>query len=281
MLSFIIKLLLATLILWYLTVNEILDLNVLMGLDTRVMVQIMFVGLVVFFISMLLMTYRWFLILKGQTLKFNFNQLLSFMMISKFMMIVLPGLGEDLVRIGYLYDTMKARLPKITVATLMDRIVGFYALTFISGISAVYFLVNPFMLDQSLLRIIHWILAIFCAGTVCFGCLLIFNKSIYKFISAYDNWFVDKLKQLVEACSQLRKNLIFTFLISVLNHAIIIAFLFFITGVLNINISFKNHLLLDPIALVGNFLPITPGGIGVTESFLGFYTSKLTLKMVL
>ena len=97
-------------------------------------------GVVVFFIALLINTFRWIRLLAFEKVHLSFSDGYSLSLIGIFFNFVIPGgVGGDVVKCGYLFKRYPSQKWFVGWSTLMDRILGLVAALLYAAIMAVAF----------------------------------------------------------------------------------------------------------------------------------------------
>ena len=244
----IIQYILLFLLLYYLYKNNYFDLEFLNSFFYK---KIFYIVFLFSFITIILNSYRWLIILKSHKFKISFFEIFKLVYISSFFNNILPGsYGEDLVRIFFISKIAKKNKLKISSSIFLDRIYGLFGLIFLGNF---VFLIVSIRYDYFYFFIIFNCISII---------LIILIYIIIKRFTFLSN-FAYKIKNFFE--------LQFDVLLKCISISIV---LFFFVH-LSIYIISKYYFELDinllivffsnTISTLSSVIPITPGGVGIAE----------------
>ena len=244
----IIQYILLFLLLYYLYKNNYFDLEFLNSFFYK---KIFYIVFLFSFITIILNSYRWLIILKSHKFKISFFEIFKLVYISSFFNNILPGsYGGDLVRIFFISKIAKKNKLKISSSIFLDRIYGLFGLLFLGNF---VFLIVSIRYDYFYFFIIFNCISII---------LIILIYIIIKRFTFLSN-FAYKIKNFFE--------LQFDVLLKCISISIV---LFFFVH-LSIYIISKYYFELDinllivffsnTISTLSSVIPITPGGVGIAE----------------
>lgn len=213
--------------------------------------------------SLLLSGWRFYLLLCAAQLHLPMQRAITLTFIGAFYGILLPGMiGGDAVKAVYLCGDIRERRPQALTAILTDRIIGMYALFLLATLAL------PFMglLRIFIPRLLLTLLPLFMLLLTC--CLALpallpekrFQQIIHVLPVPFRTFFCTL--RLYLRSTRLVLN---TLLLSLFSNGLVVLFFWQIGLLLQDHLSLWQHLLLDPLALSLNAVPLTPGGIGMAE----------------
>jgi uncharacterized protein (TIRG00374 family) len=180
-------------------------------------------------------------------------------------------IGVDAIRATYF--CLKAKNRKIDAITciLTDRIIGIYALILLATIAAGIGL----LIDH---QSVHNGFVIVSGGTlltVTLGVAIISSKNLLEkgLLSAIYNRLPAVLHDITQAIQKIisfRQDVGLCLFITLISQSITIINFVIIGSLINDNLPVLAHFIMDPIALFFNSVPITPGGLGITESAFAY-----------
>ena len=244
----IIQYILLFLLLYYLYKNNYFDLEFLNSFFYK---KIFYIVFLFSFITIILNSYRWLIILKSHKFKISFFEIFKLVYISSFFNNILPGsYGGDLVRIFFISKIAKKNKLKISSSIFLDRIYGLFGLIFLGNF---VFLIVSIRYD-----LFYFFIIFNCISII----LIILIYIIIKRFTFLSN-FAYKIKNFFE--------LQFDVLLKCISISIV---LFFFVH-LSIYIISKYYFELDinllivffsnTISTLSSVIPITPGGVGIAE----------------
>jgi uncharacterized protein (TIRG00374 family) len=194
-------------------------------------------------------------------------------LIGSFSGALLPGLlMGDAVKAVYLFGDTENEKARAVAIVASDRITGIFSLFLLGALTSAFILGTGIVaVDPILLIVAPMIVALVLIG-VGFAWLLGERATS----SMHRLW--DRIPETIRtiaatAYSYLRrpKILAAAIALSVLNHALVVVS-FVVAGLLLTDqLSPLHHLAVDPLAMVMNIVPFTPGGIGLTEGAFSFF----------
>ena len=263
------KLCLAALLVGWLWKSGRLDLSVVRGLDVdgRTAGWVT-AGVAAVFGGQMLLAIRLRMLLAKQQLSVSFSRALGLTMIGAFFGSILPGLvSGDAVKAVYLFGDAGGSRGRAVAAVLLDRIVGLFSLFLLGALAMGVALLTGWLPEgMPLPWVAPAVVAAMGAGLA---------------ILSWPGWserLPEKLSDLVTGVGgflRAPRLLAGAVGLSVANHALVIV-TFLAAGVLlRDSIPGHTHFLADPLAMVLNVIPLTPGGIGITEGALSFLFEEL------
>lgn len=238
--------------------------------EIRSIIEIVFLLLFVY----LLMTVRWYYLLKSQEISISFFSVLRINLIGFFFCNIIPGaIGGDVVKAYYVAKDNSKNKTMAIVTIVVDRILGLETLMLVSFLAL---MVNYIFYSRD--KAILWLadlIGLFLLVSL-LGALVIFSKKMdvvlikiglkkyFKKIPPKD--FISNIYKAFQNYSN-KKKYIFgaVFLTIVLD--VIYIYLFFVIG-RTIGESFLNvisYFIIVPTGLLLMSIPITPAGIGVGQ----------------
>jgi len=94
----------------------------------------------ILFLSFILKTFKWSILVKKQGIKISFLQLIKLNLIGQFYGIATPGRLGNLIRIYYLKEYTKKSYSQSSVSVILDRLVDLIALLILSSIGVLIFI---------------------------------------------------------------------------------------------------------------------------------------------
>lgn len=229
-------------------------------------------GLVSVGVGVLLLGWRLKLLMNFQRFDLSLKQAVNLTFIGSFFGTVLPGMvGGDVVKAVYLCGGAGKRRISIVSAVLMDRVLGTYALFSLGTIALIAaWAADSLNADTTLLMASPIIVAVLTIGALLVASDRCFNSA--------------GVQKACSACPNLVRNLIFSLrsylvsprlvvlalLVSVLNHALVVTSYVIAAFLLRDKLSVSDYFVISPLAMVMNMVPLTPGGLGITESAFSF-----------
>jgi hypothetical protein len=267
------KLVLAFALLYWLYDSDALDLDAFQKFEFNSRtVQLLGLNAILLFIGAILLSLRMWRLLNLLSFNVSIKEAIRVNLASMCLGLMLPGLvGVDAIRATYFCLQTRDRKADAFTCILSDRIIGVYALILLATIAAGIGILIDF---QS----VHNGFAIVSGGslfTFTVILALISNKQLLEksLLSVIYNRLPSLLHKIIEAIQKIagyRRDVGLCLLISVISHSITIINFVIIGILINDNLPALAHFILNPIALFFNSVPITPGGLGITESVFAY-----------
>jgi hypothetical protein len=223
-------------------------------------------SIIITLIIQLLATYRWNLYLPEH----SFKELLYLNLISQYYMFLLPSsITADVARITQVDTKNKGKI-HVASGLLLDRIIGFLALLFLTAYSL--FKINHHQLNAFLPYTILFFTCLF------FGFLLLYASFFIKIIQAVENIkfikqsflnsFLNNLKDLVNNIKlylNQSKLLIMIFTITFLFQLVIAASYLLADFIFGFNLSIWHYVIISGLTQIVTMFPLGIAGIGVKD----------------
>lgn len=218
-------------------------------------------------LTMLIITFKWQLLLKVKNLKISFVKLFCIGRIGTFFGLFLPSsIGTDAARTYYLIKDNQKKIESVS-SVFVERLFGVISLLSFGllGIMISGEVFGSLAIEQSI-----FILILF----VGFSTTIIFTEKVYlKIISLFDIIGNDKIKKKIQLLflsineyKKEKKILLVTLLLSYLVQLSRILTTFLISYALGFNIEFYVFVIFIPVVMIILMAPISLGGLGVRES---------------
>ena len=229
-------------------------------------------GILFILLGLLLLGLRLFIILRFKGFSVSYQKVLGITFAGSFLGIVLPGLvGGDAMKAVYLCSNVSERRMDALTSVVIDRFLGLYSLLLL-GTLALFFgwLVDFIPFDSGLFLVAPIIVLLVGTGLCLFSWDVFFNarivQSIFSILPKIIKNFLVSLREYLTFPSLIIKVII----LSMFNHAFVL-FSYIIAALLfNDNIPILSHFIINPLAMVMNAIPITPGGLGMAEGAFSF-----------
>jgi len=272
-LVFCLKLTLAITLLYWLYDSQVLDLGAFQQLEfNSKTVQLLGLNAMLLFSGAILLSLRMWRLLNLLDFDVSITEAIRVNLASMCLGLMLPGLiGVDAIRATYFCLKAKNRKVDVITCILTDRIIGIYALILLATIAAA---IGAFIDHQS----IHIGFVIVSGGTLLIatlGLALISSKHLLEesLLSIFYNRLPAVLHEFIGAIQRIisfRQDVGLCLLITLISQSITIINFVIIGSLINDNLPVLAHFIMDPIALFFNSVPITPGGLGITESAFAY-----------
>ena len=268
-LVFCLKLALALTLLYWLYDSDALDLSAFHQLEFNSnTVRLLGLNAILLFIGAILLSLRMWRLLNLLEFNVSISEAIRVNLASMCLGLMLPGLvGVDAIRATYF--CLKTRDRKVDAFTciLTDRIIGIYALILLATIAAgIGMLIDLPSIHNGFILVSGGILLAFTLVIA-----IISSKQLLEVshLSIIYNRLPSVLQNIITAIQSIlgfRRDVGICLLISVISQIITIINFVIIGSLINDNLPVLAHFIMDPIALFFNSVPITPGGLGITES---------------
>jgi uncharacterized protein (TIRG00374 family) len=260
------------LVYWLLKTNK-LDLSVLrhLSFDSQTIFLLILASFFILF-GFLLVGLRLYWLLHHAQFSIGYFKVFGVIATSLFLGIVLPGLfSGDVMKAAYLCGNVSERKVNALASVIVDRVIGLFSL-FLMGTLAI--LVGGIM-DFIPFRSPILLTAPLIVMLIILSSLLLRSDSFFsaRLVQLIVSKAPDKFQRFIEALRDFLKSpwLLFkTVALSVINHSLNIGVFIIAAVLIKDTLSPFSHFILDPLALVMNAVPITPGGLGVAESAFAF-----------
>lgn len=233
---------------------------------------LLLLGAISVFLGLFLTAWRLKLLLFHQRFNLPYKLVFSLTLIGSFFGAVLPGLaGGDAVKAVYICSNVSERRSDAFAAILIDRILGLYSL-FVLGMLTV---IIAWTLDELPFDSVF----VFAAP----GAMVLFGLGL--FLVAWDGFFKSRpvqtiiaaapkmiqiLVSAIRVCLKSPKLVLTAIVLSVLNHSLVVVSFIVSAILLDDHLTPYTHFVLDPLAMLMNAIPLTPGGLGMAEGAFSF-----------
>ncbi len=250
-----------------------LDFNVFTQIELNKKTIIIFVGgALAVLMGLLLLGLRLMMLLRFKRFLVNYSRVLGITMVGSFLSVVLPGLvGGDAMKAVYLCSNVAERRTDALAAVLIDRIFGLYSLLLLATIMlGIAWCHHDMTIAHPALYIAPTVVISLGVGMLLMTSDYFVNNVTIKKVLSY---LPKRLNNLVKALHEYMRNprLVVTIIIlSLCNHALLVLSFFAAAILLKDHLPIMTHYILNPLAMVMNMIPLTPGGLGVAESAFSF-----------
>ena len=260
-------------IIFWLHSRGILDFSALSSFapDTRTLGLLVIAGLAVC-MGLVAITYRLAYLVRVQQFDAPVKDLLKLTWAAALCSVVVPGLlGADALKAAYLCSRVSERRMDVFAAIVFDRIVGLFSLFLLGSIAvAVAWAADGISFQSSFL----WA-APAAMGITLLGGFLILSDGTYRLPPV--QWLVQHapaaLRALVQAFRKFAnapRAIGIAIVLSLISHTLIVVVFILVARLMHDPLSVFDHAVLNPIAVTMNAVPITPGGLGVTEGAFAY-----------
>lgn len=272
-LIFSLKLALALTLLYWLYDSDALDLSAFGQLEFNASTaQLLGLNAVLLFGGAVLLSLRMRRLLVLLEFEVSRGEAIRVNLASMCLGLMLPGLvGVDAIRATYFCLQNRDRKVDAFSCILADRIIGIYALLLLATIAAVIALVAGLdAVDHRFLML----LTVIITGVSLAIALMMSRRLLNKPpLAIVYNRLPALLRDMVTALQHLgshRRDIVIWLGLSVVSQGITIINFVIIGILIHDNLPVLAHFILNPVALFFNSVPITPGGLGITESVFAY-----------
>jgi len=272
-LLFSFKLALALTLLYWLYDSDALDMSAFQQLElSNNTVQLLGLNALLLFSGAILLSLRMWRLLNLLEFNVSVSEAIRVNLASMCLGLMLPGLvGVDAIRATYFCLKNKNRKVDAFTCILSDRIIGIYALILLATIAAgIGVLIDLPSVHYGFLLLSGGMLLCLTLGMAMISSKQLLESSPLSII--YDRLpsLLHKVTEALQSIIGFRRDVGLCLLISVVSQVITIINFVIIGSLINDNLPVLAHFIIDPIALFFNSVPLTPGGLGITESAFAF-----------
>lgn len=232
---------------------------------------IIIAGALSVFAGQFLLAFRLRLLL-SRTITVPFPRIFGLTLIGSFSGAVLPGLiMGDAVKTAYLFGDAGSNKGRVLAVVITDRAIGVFSLFALGTItSALAWTAGVKSIPASLFLVAP----VVAAGAIVAAVLAawIFSGSNRPFQSRIDR-LPEQLRGIGTTFGIYARNpsvLAKAVALSIANHSMVVVSFIAAGTLLKDDLSLLSHLVVNPLAMVMNIVPFTPGGIGLTEGTFSF-----------
>ena len=280
--SKILKLLFSVAIIYILIQYNIININDI-ALLTKNYTLVLYT-LIIFFTIIILASLKWWLLLISAN--YNIPFLMTYLLYSTglFFNNFMPGgTGGDIIKGVYLYKFVaESQRTGALFTIIIDRIIGLHALTIIA-LSSYFLLIKKISFELNFALIFVIFIAIF-SMPIFFYVIMSIEKFLKYII--IKNFKIDIIIKLEDIFSRLviafdnykdkKLYLSSCWIISVINHLLTLSCFYIVTIILEINmLDIFEVIYVGSFSLMANFIPLTPGGIGIGEGAFNYFAESL------
>ena len=260
-------------VIYWLYRRGILDFSALSALqpDGRTLGLLLLSGLAVC-AGLVAITYRLWYLVRVQEFDVPVRDLFKLTWAAALCSVIAPGLlGADALKAAYLCSRVTERRMDVFAAILFDRIVGLFSLFLLGSIAvAAAWAANAMPFQSSILWAAPAALCVIIIG----GFVVVWNGT-YRLPPV--QWLMHHLPGALQSLVQaLRKfaheprAIVIAVVLSLISHSLIVLVFVLVAHLIYDPLSVFAHAVLNPIAVTMNAVPVTPGGLGVTEGTFAY-----------
>lgn len=273
------KISIGVLLIGWLIQSGILNVNVLLDEDTnQLRISFWYLAILLKPLSLILLAYRWRRLLQIKDINLSFPASFRLTTVAHLFMIVFPGMiATDIARAYGLIKKINTRRSDIISVSIVDRILGIYALFIISTVSSIIFL----LFKNSLFVTTEYKSQMMVIIMLPISIFLIMNSIPILIKRTAIRELLDKLGRILKKDYYLKlkssfsfdidsKSIIILLLVSLANHLINIVLVVSVAQAVSDHLHPITQFILSSIGMAGNLIPLTPGGFGITEGVFAY-----------
>jgi uncharacterized protein (TIRG00374 family) len=223
-------------------------------------------GLLALLVNMILQALRWWWLTKAQKIELSLGQAVQLSWIGQFFSLVLLGsAGGDLIRAYYVSRDASVTKVASVSTVLLDRVLGLYAVLWLGVPSLIVLVV---LQNKTTLAIIQMggVIALLVVGTSVVFLALWIHLTRNLVLNLMPNRFRGSLEGTLNAYQAHGRDLLACFALSLLANVVLMGVFLLAGRVVGASLGWSQVLLVVPLVIIANSLPISPGGIGVAET---------------
>ena len=254
---------------WLLKEKRI-DFTLFKTLDVLPSVIIISLCSVMIFFALIIMACRLCVLLRVQNIETPVRRVFSFTLIGALFGAVLPGLvAGDLVKAVYLCRYEPNKRSSVVAAVMADRAIGLFSLMLLGALAIGLAHLTNALLDSQKMYALSFALLI---AVMVIPVFLLFGGRL-KLVKPVVQRLPRKLDNLLSALilyDRRFSTIALVVLMSLISHGLIVMTFILISILFNDSLSVYMYLVINPLAMVMNVIPLTPGGIGLAESAFSY-----------
>jgi len=240
-------------------------------------------ALAVYFVNVLVSTWRWHLLLDAQAVTMRRRTLLGSFLVATFFNNFLPSnIGGDVIRIR---DSAKEARSKTLATTviLVDRVLGLMGLVLVAAIGATI-ATAPGRTQAPILPIWLWT-GLIVAAVVSAPAVLApegVGRLLQPLAALHPEWIGGRIDTFTATLARFRERptaLARAFGGAVVVQALLVLFYAAVVYALGVRVGVSDLAVVVPISLVVQMLPVSVNGFGVREATFSFYFSRIGLPI--
>ena len=270
---FVVKLGVAAGLVFWLIKQKRLDFAVLNNIQYDVTALLLFVtGAFFVFGALLLLGYRLWLLISFKNFSVSYTRILCITFMGTFWSVILPGLlGGDAVKAIYLCYNVSERRIDALASILIDRFLGLYSLLLLGTLTLFFaWAINALPFDPTILLIAPITVIIVGAGMLLIAWDNFFNSKAVKGMFVYVPKRIQNLLISLREYLKKPKLVIGVIFLSLCGHIFVVGSFIMAAMLLQDTIPIFTHFIINPLAMVMNMLPLTPGGVGLAEGAFSY-----------
>lgn len=235
-------------------------------------ISLLCVGTFFVICALLLLGYRLWLFIRFKMFHVSFWKVFALTLVGSFWSVILPGVvGGDAVKAIYLCSNVSERRMDVLTAVFIDRVIGFYSLLLLGTLVLIFALgLDSIPFNPTVLLVAPTIVVVASIGMV----LVMWNR--FFNLHSVQYFYLRAPKKIQYFIKSIREYfctpslIMIAIILSIANHVLVVGSFIIAALLLHNNIPLLVHFIINPLAMVMNIIPLTPGGIGITESAFSF-----------
>lgn len=215
--------------------------------------------------SLLLPAVRWWWLLRIQQVDASLWQVTKLTWIGYASAVILPGAASGDVAKSYLMVRGRPTARARSLSTVVvDRVIGVYSLILLGAASALWFVIAR--QEATAAKVLLGISVVFLVGSLIGATAIVFGpwrRLCQRFIPAL---WIEAWSESYLLYRTSKRALVGCLVLSLVSSALTAASLTAADRALGGDVSWSSSLLVGPLIVLANCVPITPGGIGVAEA---------------
>lgn len=235
-------------------------------------VSLLLAGSILLASGAVLISIRLWLLLRLLGIELEWRETLRINLAAMCLGMVLPGLvGVDAIRLTWFCLMKSHSRTAVFAAVVLDRVAGIFALLVLSALGVGFALVTGF--DRIPDGLLEWLLLPL--GGAVLVLLLLGSQSlkqwrIMRWLQARLPARVGRIMASLQVVAKSYRILGGCLLLSLLSQMFTVLSFVFIGLVIQDQLPVLFHFIINPLALLLNGIPVTPGGLGITESAFAY-----------
>jgi uncharacterized protein (TIRG00374 family) len=259
---YIAKLLVATAFIWWLVASGRLDFQ---PLAQGASPHLLALGLLLLAAAVAFQVVRWQLLLKAQGFEFSLARVARWVWIAEFFYLALPGgAGGEGARLYYVLKNAPGSRIAALSTFAVDRALGLLALLLLGALAFAVWLAEGG--GEGPVAVMGAATTALLAGVLLIAVLAAAERSRARVV----RWLPERLRRPVDQAALLylrRRGILYHgFWLSLAAHIMLMAAFMVGARILGTDLSWLAVVLAVPLVVIANFLPVSPGGVGVGEA---------------
>lgn len=225
--------------------------------------------------ALVVLAWRLILLLAVQDLPIQFRRAFVITVVCNLVGAVLPGIvAGDITKVACLSRIKPGIRSQVAVVVLLDRLIGLYSLLVLGSIAAGLAALSHLAIRHEIL----WLAAVgMLLGTVGLLVLIEISHRTQIFAVRRSGIFqlVGRIASAFAAYRGQPVTVVIVLVLSVASHALTVGAFVCSAIALSDTLPLAVHFVLDPLAMLLNAVPLTPGGLGLAEGAFAFLFASM------